>query len=149
MTLGRAARGTPSVMNYKLQAEADSMLNTPATYSIYIAGLVFKWLKQQGGLVAMERKNVEKASLLYDFLDGSSFYKNSVRKSDRSRMNVPFTLADASRDEAFLKGADREGMVQLKGHRSVGGMRASIYNAMPIEGVRCLVEYMREFARRA
>jgi len=147
--LGRAARGTPSVMNYKLQAEADSMLNTPATYSIYIAGLVFKWLKQQGGLVAMERKNVEKASLLYDFLDGSSFYKNSVRKSDRSRMNVPFTLADASRDEAFLKGADREGMVQLKGHRSVGGMRASIYNAMPIEGVRCLVEYMREFARRA
>jgi phosphoserine aminotransferase len=146
--LGKAAKGTPSVMDYKLQAEADSMLNTPATYSIYIAGLVFKWLKQQGGLAAIEKKNIEKAQLLYEFLDQSSFYKNSVNKADRSRMNVPFTLADAKLDEAFLKGAAAEGMVQLKGHRSVGGMRASIYNAMPLAGVQCLVDYMKEFARR-
>jgi phosphoserine aminotransferase len=145
---GKAAKGTPSIMDYKAQAAADSMLNTPATYSIYIAGLVFKWLKQQGGLVAMEKKNIDKARLLYDFLDAGSFYKNTVAKKDRSRMNVPFTLADPKLDEAFLKGAEQEGMVQLKGHRSVGGMRASIYNAMPIEGVRCLVDYMKEFARR-
>jgi phosphoserine aminotransferase len=145
---GRATEGTPSVMDYKLQAAADSMLNTPATYAIYVAGLVFKWLKQQGGLVAIERRNVEKAKLLYDLLDQSSFYRNPVDRKDRSRMNVPFTLADPKLDEAFLKGAEKEGMVQLKGHRSVGGMRASIYNAMPLEGVRCLVDYMKEFARR-
>ena len=145
---GKAMKGTPSIMDYKKQADTDSMLNTPATYSIYIAGLVFKWLKQQGGLVSMEEKNIQKAKLLYDFLDTSSFYRNAVNKKDRSRMNVPFTLADAKLDEAFLKGAEKEGMVQLKGHRSVGGMRASIYNAMPIGGVKCLVDYMKEFARR-
>ena len=145
---GKAAQGTPSVMDYKLQAAADSMLNTPATYAIYVAGLVFKWLKQQGGLAAIERKNVEKAKLLYDLLDQSSFYRNPVDRKDRSRMNVPFTLADPKLDEAFLKGAEKEGMVQLKGHRSVGGMRASIYNAMPLAGVQCLADYMREFARR-
>ncbi|HXR58368.1 MAG TPA: 3-phosphoserine/phosphohydroxythreonine transaminase [Burkholderiales bacterium] len=145
---GKAMKGTPSIMDYKAQAAADSMLNTPATYSIYIAGLVFKWLKQQGGLAVMEKKNIEKAKLLYDLLDQSSFYRNPVARQDRSRMNVPFTLADAKLDEAFLKGAEKEGMVQLKGHRSVGGMRASIYNAMPIEGVKCLVDYMKEFARR-
>jgi phosphoserine aminotransferase len=143
--MGKAAKGTPSVMDYKLQAEADSMLNTPACYSIYVAGLVFKWLKQLGGLPAIEKVNVEKAKLLYDFLDGSSFFRNPVAKEDRSRMNVPFTLKDPSLDEAFLKGAAAKGMVQLKGHRSVGGMRASIYNAMPIEGLRELVAYMREF----
>ncbi|HSA90683.1 MAG TPA: 3-phosphoserine/phosphohydroxythreonine transaminase [Burkholderiales bacterium] len=145
--IGQAAKGTPSVMDYKLQADADSMLNTPATYSLYIAGLVFKWLKQQGGLVSIERKNVEKARLLYDFLDQSSFFRNPVAKEDRSRMNVPFTLKDKSLDERFLKGAAERGLVQLKGHRSVGGMRASIYNAMPLEGVRALVDYLREFEK--
>jgi phosphoserine aminotransferase len=143
--IGQVAKGTPSVMDYKAQADADSMLNTCATYSIYVAGLVFKWLKQQGGLAAMEKKNIEKAKLLYDFLDGSQFFRNPVAKQDRSRMNVPFTLKDASLDEAFLKGASANGMVQLKGHRSVGGMRASIYNAMPLEGVQRLVSYMKEF----
>jgi phosphoserine aminotransferase len=143
--IGQAAKGTPSVMDYKLQADADSMLNTPATYSLYVAGLVFKWLKQQGGLASIERKNVEKAKLLYDYLDSSEFFHNPVAKEDRSRMNVPFTLKDKSLDEPFLKGAAERGLIQLKGHRSVGGMRASIYNAMPIEGVQCLVEYMREF----
>jgi phosphoserine aminotransferase len=146
--LGKAAKGTPTVMDYKQQAAADSMLNTPATYAIYVAGLVFKWLKQLGGLAEIEKRNIAKAKLLYDYLDSSSFYKNSVDKKDRSRMNVPFTLADAKQDDAFLKGAEKEGMVQLKGHRSVGGMRASIYNAMPIEGVAQLVAYMEEFGAR-
>jgi phosphoserine aminotransferase len=143
--IGQAQKGTPSVMDYKLQADADSMLNTPATYAMYIAGLVFKWLKQQGGLPAMAKRNAEKAKLLYDFLDATSFYSNPVAKEDRSRMNVPFTLKDPALDQPFLKGAEERGMVQLKGHRSVGGMRASIYNAMPIEGVQRLVDYMREF----
>jgi phosphoserine aminotransferase len=146
--MGQPQKGTPSVMDYKLQAEADSMLNTPATYSMYVAGLVFKWLKQLGGLSAIEKINVQKAALLYDFLDRSSFFKNPVAKEDRSRMNVPFTLRDSKLDEEFLKGASARSMVQLKGHRSVGGMRASIYNAMPIEGVRALVEYMREFEKK-
>jgi len=146
--IGQAQKGTPSVMDYKAQADADSMLNTCATYSIYIAGLVFKWLKQQGGVAGIEKKNVQKAKLLYDFLDSSAFFHNPVAKEDRSRMNVPFTLKDAKLDEEFLKGAAKAGMVQLKGHRSVGGMRASIYNAMPIEGVQRLVEYMREFERK-
>jgi phosphoserine aminotransferase len=143
--VGRAQKGTPSVMDYKQQAASDSMLNTPATYAMYIAGLVFKWLKAQGGLAAIERHNIAKAKLLYDALDGSGFYANSVDRKDRSRMNVPFTLKDAALDDAFLKGAEKLGMVQLKGHRSVGGMRASIYNAMPVEGVRALVAYMKEF----
>jgi phosphoserine aminotransferase len=146
--IGQAQKGTPAVMDYKLQADAGSMLNTPATYAMYIAGLVFKWLKQLGGLPAIEKKNVEKAKLLYDALDATDFYGNPVAKEDRSRMNVPFTLKDAKLDEDFLKGAAKQGMVQLKGHRSVGGMRASIYNAMPIEGVQCLAGYMREFERK-
>jgi phosphoserine aminotransferase len=143
--IGKAAKGTPTVMDYKLQADADSMLNTPATYSIYVAGLVFKWLKALGGLAEMERRNVAKANLLYDAIDSSRLYRSPVEKRDRSRMNVPFTLADAKLDDAFLKGAEARGMVQLKGHRSVGGMRASIYNAMPVEGVRQLAAYMKEF----
>jgi phosphoserine aminotransferase len=143
--IGQAAKGTPSVMDYKAQADADSMLNTPATYSMYIAGLVFKWIKQQGGLAAMEKQNIEKAKVLYDCLDSSQFFASPVAKEDRSRMNVPFTLKDKSRDDAFLKGAAERDLTQLKGHRSVGGMRASIYNAMPIEGVRKLVSYMKEF----
>jgi phosphoserine aminotransferase len=146
--IGKPEKGTPSVMDYKRQAEADSMLNTPPTYSIYIAGLVFKWLKALGGVPEIERRNIAKAKLLYDYLDATQFYRNPVAKEDRSRMNVPFTLHDAKLDEPFLKGAAERGMVQLKGHRSVGGMRASIYNAMPIEGVQRLVEYMREFEKR-
>jgi phosphoserine aminotransferase len=124
------------------------MLNTPPTYAIYIAGLVFEWLLAQGGVAAIEAKNMAKAGLLYDYLDRTAFYRNPVDKADRSRMNVPFKLADEALDEAFLKGAKERGMVQLKGHRSVGGMRASIYNAMPVEGVRALVEYMRDFETR-
>ncbi|MGE5640383.1 MAG: 3-phosphoserine/phosphohydroxythreonine transaminase [Clostridia bacterium] len=146
--MGKAQKGTPSVMDYKAQADADSMLNTCPTYSIYIAGLVFKWLKGLGGLKKIEEINTAKAKLLYDYLDQSGFFRNPVAKEDRSRMNVPFTLANPALDDEFLKGASKRGMVQLKGHRSVGGMRASIYNAMPIEGVRALVEYMREFEQK-
>jgi len=136
------------VLDYKAQADNDSMLNTPPTYSVYIAGLVFQWLKRQGGVAAIEKRNVEKAKLLYDYLDQTGFYGNPVAPADRSRMNVPFTLRDATLDDAFLKGAQQRGMLQLKGHRSVGGIRASIYNAMPIEGVRALVDYMREFEKQ-
>ena len=143
--IGQALPCTPSAFDYKLQAEADSMFNTPATYAIYIAGLVFKWLKREGGLAAMEQRNIAKAQLLYAFLDQSGFFKSPVEKRDRSRMNVPFKLKDESLDAAFLKGAQERGMVQLKGHRAVGGMRASIYNAMPLAGVQALVGYMKEF----
>jgi phosphoserine aminotransferase len=146
--LGRALSITPSAFNWQEQAESESMLNTPPTYAIYIAGLVFEWLLAQGGLDAIERRNIEKANLLYDYLDRGSFYRNPVDPPARSRMNVPFRLPDAKLDEAFLAGARERGMVQLKGHRSVGGMRASIYNAMPIEGVRTLVDYMQDFERR-
>jgi phosphoserine aminotransferase len=146
--LDRALPITPSAFHWKEQAAADSMLNTPPTYAIYIAGLVFEWLQEQGGVAAIERRNIEKASLLYDYLDQSAFFRNPVRKRDRSRMNVPFKLRDETLDEAFLKGAKERGMVQLKGHRAVGGMRASIYNAMPVEGVQTLVAYMREFEGR-
>ena len=146
--IGKAEKHTPSVMDYKKQAEAESMLNTPPTYSMYIAGLVFKWLKALGGVQEIEKRNIAKAKLLYDFLDATQFYGNPVAREDRSRMNVPFTLRDAKLDEEFLKGASKAGMVQLKGHRSVGGMRASIYNAMPIEGVQRLVEYMKDFEKR-
>ncbi len=146
--LGRASPGTPSMLDYKVHADAQSMANTPPTYAVYIAGLVFKWLQRQGGLAAIERRNVAKANLLYEYLGDSTLYRSPVRESDRSRMNVPFTLRDASLDAAFLAGAEERGMVQLKGHRAVGGMRASIYNAMPVEGVRRLVDYMREFEAR-
>jgi len=146
--IGKAQKGTPSVMDYKAQADADSMLNTPATYPIYVAGLVLKWLKRIGGLAEIERRNIAKARTLYDALDAGGFYRNPVAKGDRSRMNVPFTLPDEKLDAAFLKGAEARGMVQLKGHRSVGGMRASIYNAMPIEGVQALVQYMKEFEKQ-
>jgi phosphoserine aminotransferase len=146
--LDRALPTAPSVFHWKEQAEDNSMVNTPACYAIYIAGLVFEWLLDQGGLAAIEKKNIAKAKLLYDCLDQSKFYLSPVRKEDRSRMNVPFKLRDPSLDEAFLKGAKERGMIQLKGHRSVGGMRASIYNAMPIEGVQALSEYMREFEKQ-
>ncbi|MEO7548995.1 MAG: aminotransferase class V-fold PLP-dependent enzyme, partial [Ramlibacter sp.] len=136
---------TPSAFDYKQQADNDSMYNTPPTYAIYIAGLVLQHVKAQGGMQAMEAHNKAKAAVLYDFLDGSSYFSNNVAKADRSLMNVPFFLKDKAQDEAFLKGAQAKGMIQLKGHRSVGGMRASIYNAMPIEGVQALVAYMKEF----
>jgi phosphoserine aminotransferase len=143
--IGQAAAFTPSAFDYKQQADADSMLNTPPTYAIYIAGLVFKWLKAQGGLAEIERRNIAKAKLLYDYLEQSKFFVSPVEPRDRSRMNVPFKLGNEALDEAFLNGAKANGMIQLKGHRSVGGMRASIYNAMPVEGVKRLVAYMREF----
>jgi phosphoserine aminotransferase len=143
--IGKALPVTPSAFDYKQQADNDSMLNTPPTYGIYIAGLVFKWIKAQGGLAGMEIHNRAKAALLYDLLDTSELYSSPVAREDRSLMNVPFKLKDESLDEAFLKGAQARGMLQLKGHRSVGGMRASIYNAMPVEGVKALVAYMKEF----
>jgi phosphoserine aminotransferase len=143
--LGGALPITPSAFNYAEQAANDSMLNTPPTYAIYIAGLVFHWIKAQGGLPAIEAHNRAKAALLYDFLDATSFYSSPIVREDRSLMNVPFKLKSDALDAAFLKGAEARGMVQLKGHRSVGGMRASLYNAMPIEGARALVAYMKEF----
>ena len=143
--IGNALPFTPSAFDYKQQADNDSMLNTPPTYAIYIAGLVFNWIKAQGGLSAMAEHNRAKAGLLYDYLDATTFYSSPVARADRSLMNVPFKLKDESLDEAFLKGAQQRQMVQLKGHRSVGGMRASIYNAMPVEGVQALVAYMKEF----
>ena len=146
--IGQALPITPSAFDLKQQADADSMLNTPPTYAIYIAGLVFEWLKAQGGVAAIEAHNRAKAALLYDYLDATAFYASPVAKEDRSLMNVPFKLRDESLDAEFLKGAEARGMVQLKGHRSVGGMRASIYNAMPIEGVKALVQYMKEFEAR-
>ena len=143
--LGRARRECPSVLDYTVQANARSMFNTPATFAIYLAGLTFEWLEAQGGLRAMERANIAKASMLYAEVDRTGFYRNRVRQLDRSRMNVPFFLADDRLNEPFLAGAAERGLMHLEGHRAVGGMRASIYNAMPIEGVAALVAYMREF----
>ncbi len=143
--LGGAAAGTPSMLDYKVHADAGSMFNTPPTYAIYIAGLVFQWIKRQGGVAEMQRRALERSGALYDFLDNSRFFKNFVRKQDRSRMNVPFTLADSKLDDSFLAGARQLGMIELKGHRSAGGMRASMYNAMPLAGVQRLVTYMHEF----
>jgi phosphoserine aminotransferase len=143
--LDRALPICPSAFNYKTVADNQSMFNTPPTYSIYIAGLVFKWLKRQGGMAAMEARNIAKAQLLYDAIDCSSLYVNRVEKHCRSRMNVPFYLRDESLNDAFLAGAKVRGLLQLKGHKSVGGMRASIYNAIPIAGVQALVSYLREF----
>ena len=145
--IGYALPHCPSAFDYKLVADNQSMYNTPPTYSIYIAGLVFQWLKKHGGIAAMEQRNIAKAQLLYDCLDNSALYVNKVDKACRSRMNVPFFLRDESRNEAFLAGAKTRGLQQLKGHKSVGGMRASIYNAMPLEGVQALVDYLREFEK--
>jgi phosphoserine aminotransferase len=143
--IGQALPATPSAFDYKTVADNDSMFNTPPTYAIYIAGLVFKWIKDQGGLAAMATHNAAKAALLYDYLDTTTFYSCPVARDCRSLMNVPFRLKDEALDEAFIKGAKAKGMVQLKGHRSVGGMRASIYNAMPLEGVKTLVAFMQAF----
>jgi len=143
--IGQALPITPSAFDLKTQADNDSMYNTPPTFAIYIAGLTLQWLKAQGGLAAMEAHNRAKAALIYDYLDSTSFYNSPVAREDRSLMNVPFKLPDEALDAPFLKGAEARGMLQLKGHRSVGGMRASIYNAMPVEGVKALVAYMKDF----
>ncbi|MBP3468711.1 MAG: 3-phosphoserine/phosphohydroxythreonine transaminase, partial [Lachnospiraceae bacterium] len=137
--------GTPTMLKYKIHADNDSLYNTPPAYGIYICGKVFKWIKKMGGLEAMKERNEAKAKILYDFLDESEMFKGTVRKEDRSLMNVPFVTGDADLDAKFVKEAKEAGFENLKGHRSVGGMRASIYNAMPIEGVKALVEFMKKF----
>ena len=136
---------TPTYMKYKIHADANSLYNTPNTYCIYMCGKVFKWLKKQGGLEAMKARNEEKAAVLYDYLDSSRLFRGTVRKEDRSIMNVPFVTGDKELDAKFVKEAEAAGFVNLKGHRTVGGMRASIYNAMPLEGVKALVEFMKKF----
>ncbi len=146
--IGETLPGTPAIWDYQAQADADSMSNTPPTYAWYIAGLVFKWIRDQGGLQAMAELNQRKAGKLYDAIDGSDFYSNPVDPDCRSWMNVPFVLADEALNDTFLAEAKKVGLTTLKGHRSVGGMRASIYNAMPEAGVDRLVEFMREFERR-
>jgi phosphoserine aminotransferase len=146
--LGRAREGTPSIWDFKAVAAEGSMLNTPPTFGWYFAGLVFKWLKRQGGLSAMQERNRAKAQLLYRSIDESGFYRNPVDPPCRSWMNVPFLLPRTELEQLFLAEAARAGMTNLEGHRSVGGMRASIYNAMPLEGVQALCDFMREFARR-
>lgn len=143
--VGKAADTCPTMLNYETHVKACSMFNTPPTYSIYVAGLVFKWLLDNGGIKAMEKQNKDKAAMLYDYLDSSDFYKGTVVEEDRSIMNVPFVSPSSDQDAAFIKGAAEKGLVNLKGHRSVGGMRASIYNAMPVEGVEALIAYMKEF----
>ena len=137
--------GTPTMLQYKIHADNKSLYNTPPAYGIYICGKVFKWLKKQGGLEAMKKYNEEKAAILYDFLDSSKLFKGTVAKEDRSLMNVPFVTGNDELDAKFVKEAKAAGFENLKGHRSVGGMRASIYNAMPIEGVKALVEFMKKF----
>lgn len=146
--IGRPLPGMPVMLDYATYADNGSMYNTPPTFAIYVAGLIFQWLKRCGGVAGIERRNMEKASLLYDYIDASGFYRNPVRRADRSRMNVPFTLARPDLDQAFLDEARAAGIVQIKGHKSVGGMRASIYNPMTVEGVRALVDFMRDFAAR-
>lgn len=146
--IGETIAGTPTMFDYKVQADNDSMYNTPPTYSLYLAGLVFQWLKGLGGLAGMAEINKRKAEKLYAAIDNSGFYQNPVTPKYRSWMNIPFTLNDSSLDADFLAGAKEAGLLTLKGHRSVGGMRASIYNAMPEEGVDALITYMQDFASR-
>ena len=146
--LGHELPITPKVMSFKKMADADSMLNTPNCFGIYVAGLTFEWIRAQGGVAALEKVNIEKAKLLYDFLDESALFSGTARAKHRSRMNVTFVTGDAEKDAAFVKAAAAQGLVNLKGHRIVGGMRASIYNAMPIEGVQALVAFMKDFEAR-
>jgi phosphoserine aminotransferase len=146
--LGHARSATPSVFNYRAVADVGSLLNTPPTFAWYIAGLVFKWLKRNGGLAAMGEANGAKARALYAAIDGSSFYSNHVARDARSRMNVTFALQKPELDSSFLQEAAQAGLHNLKGHRVLGGMRASLYNAMPLEGVEALIAFMREFERR-
>ena len=151
--LGHALPACPSAFDYRIVADNHSMYNTPPTWGIYMAGLTFQWLKKQregalSGVAAMEARNIAKARLLYDYIDGSQFYVNKVAANCRSRMNIPFFLQDETRNDAFLAGARQRGLLQLKGHKSVGGMRASLYNAMPLAGVQALIAYMQEFERQ-
>lgn len=146
--LGKSHRACPSILDYTVLKDNDSMFNTPPTFAWYLAGLVFRWVKAQGGVAAMDRVNQQKADLLYSIIDGSDFYHNDVAVANRSRMNVPFQLADSALDNLFLDESFAAGLHALKGHRVVGGMRASIYNAMPLEGVQALVEFMKDFERR-
>lgn len=146
--LGKASKETPSALNYQVVADNESMYNTPPTFAWYLSGLVFQWLKEQGGLVELEKRNRAKAELLYSTIDQIDFYRNGVALSNRSWMNVPFQLADATLDKVFLSEAEAAGLQALKGHRVVGGMRASIYNAMPLAGVSALTDFMVDFARR-
>ncbi|MEC7545516.1 MAG: 3-phosphoserine/phosphohydroxythreonine transaminase [Pseudomonadota bacterium] len=146
--LGNTIAGTPTMFDYKVAADNGSMYNTPPTYSWYLAGLVFEWLKEQGGVEAMAELNRRKAEKLYGFIDTNDFYANPVAKNNRSRMNVPFTLADAALDKTFLAESEQAGLMNLAGHRSVGGMRASIYNAVPEDGVDALIAFMADFAKR-
>ena len=139
--------GTPTMLKYKTHADAGSLYNSPPAYGIYICGKVFKWLKKQGGLEAIKERNEKKAKILYDYLDESKLFKGTVVPKDRSLMNVPFVTGDKELDAKFVKEAEAAGFVNLKGHRTVGGMRASIYNAMPIEGVEKLVEFMKKFEK--
>ena len=143
--IGEPMEGTPTMLTYKTHADNDSLYNTPPTYAIYILKLVLEWIKEQGGIAAVQKVNEEKAKILYDFLDSSKLFKGTVEKEDRSLMNVPFVTGDADLDAKFVKEATAAGLVNLKGHRTVGGMRASIYNAMPVEGVKTLVEFMKKF----
>ena len=147
--MGHSMKITPSIWDWSKQAANQSMLNTPPTFAIYMAGLGFKWLLKQGGVKAIEKRNQEKADLLYNFLDQSSLYENRVTKEYRSRMNVTFFLKDENLNAQFLEQSNAAGLVALRGHKAAGGMRASIYNAMPLEGVKALVEFMRDFERRA
>lgn len=145
--IGQTIPGTPTMFDYKIHADNNSMYNTPPTFAIYMAGLVFKWLKARGGLVEMEKINLRKAELLYNYIDSSDFYYSPVALENRSRMNVPFRLKDAALEPVFLEQAGQRNLLQLKGHKLVGGMRASIYNAMPIEGVTALVDFMKDFEK--
>ncbi len=145
--VGLAPKSGPSVFDYAVQAKSDSMLNTPATYNWYLLGLVLQWLKEQGGVAAIEQRNIRKSEKLYQAIDASTLYRNPVDPVCRSRMNVPFVLADAGLDKEFMALAEQNGLSTLAGHRSVGGMRASIYNAMPEAGVDALIDFMAEFER--
>ncbi len=146
--LGKARKELPSILDYTVLAENDSMFNTPPTFAWYLSGMVFKWLKEQGGIAEIEKRNKAKAELLYKTIDSSSFYRNQVADANRSRMNIPFQLANPALDEVFLKESLAAGLHALKGHRVVGGMRASIYNAMPLEGVQALTAFMNDFEKR-
>lgn len=145
--IGHALPSCPSAFDWKNVAEQDSLFNTPPAYAIYLARLVLQWLKKQGGVTTIEQRNIAKAALLYDYLDSTDFYRNPVARECRSRMNVPFFLHDEALNDAFLVGAQERGLMQLRGHRLLGGMRASIYNAMPVAGVQALVEYLRDFEK--
>ena len=145
--LAHADKKTPSTFNWKIQSENNSMINTPSTFSIYMAGLVFEWILKLGGLGEMEKLNKKKSKYLYDYIDEDDFYTNDIEIKNRSRMNIPFKLANDDLTKIFVEKAEQEGLYALKGHRLVGGLRASLYNAMPFDGVECLVKFMKDFKK--